>query len=153
MEENQDPLEYDKLLLTQLNHISDRITNFAITNYAASGAILLAYFTSKLPALLIFLVVLLVNVNFTTAIIKNNLLMKNLYQGHIIARNAWFENKSKTDLYQLLKDSGLLSDMRTLTSTKLIKQLDFSPVVISNLIPAFGALMLLVVDLAKVHLP
>ena len=71
MEDNGDPLRYDELLLTQLNEVGSRVTTFAITNYAASGAIFLAFFATKLQSWVILVAVIIVNCNFVIAIAHN----------------------------------------------------------------------------------
>jgi hypothetical protein len=153
MEENQDPLRYDKLLLTQLRHVSGLVTNFAITNYAASGAIFFAFFTTKLPSWVILVAIIVINCNFVLAIAHNIWVARRLHQMHTIARMAWFENKTKDDLHQSLKKDALSSIMLTIKSTELGRNFDFShPAVASNLIPALGAIGLLVMDLLGVSL-
>jgi hypothetical protein len=45
--DNEELFQYDTQIINQLNRIEDRITTFAIQNYASSGAVLFAFFTTN----------------------------------------------------------------------------------------------------------
>jgi hypothetical protein len=45
----EDVTNYHGQLLEQLRHVEDNINKFAIQNYAASGAVVLAYLADKAP--------------------------------------------------------------------------------------------------------
>ena len=62
----KDVTDYHGQLLDQLRHVEDTINKFEIQNYAASGAVVLAYLADKAPPTII--IVALLNINFAIAI-------------------------------------------------------------------------------------
>jgi hypothetical protein len=160
MDDGGDALRYDKLLLTQLNKIRDQMTKFALQNYAASGAILLAYFATKVPLWAVFVAILVVNVNFILALASNNWQIKALYAAHKIARDAWFADEPKAQLLEQLKTDEQSNQLFTGRDRKkqfdfdhLKQQLDFNHLaIVSNLLPSLAACVLVVMRLSGVSL-
>ena len=64
----EDVTDYLGQLLEQLRHVEDNINKFAIQNYAASGAVVLAYLADKAPLWATIIIVALLNINFAVAI-------------------------------------------------------------------------------------
>jgi hypothetical protein len=60
----EDVTDYHGQLLEQLRHVEDNINKFAIQNYAASGAVVLAYLADKAPLWATIIIVALLNINF-----------------------------------------------------------------------------------------
>ena len=44
-----DVLEYDKTIIESIHHIEEILVKFALQNYAAAGAVILAYYTADVP--------------------------------------------------------------------------------------------------------
>jgi hypothetical protein len=149
--DNQDLFQYDTLIVNQLNRIEDQIAKFAIQNYASSGAVLFAFFTTKIPLLAAFFAVLTLNINFILAIAHNHWRFRMLYAMHDITRNTWFEYKPKGALFQALKDdqqSNQIVTIRTASAGDRRRQFDFNhPAIVSNFLPAAAAYLLLVLDM------
>src|SRR5215471_11548481 len=64
----KDVTDYHGQLLEQLRHVEDTINKFAIQNYAASGAVVLAYLADKAPLWATIIIVALLNIKFAIAI-------------------------------------------------------------------------------------
>src|SRR5262245_66633117 len=58
----EDVTDYLGQLLEQLRHVEDNINKFAIQNYAASGAVVLAYLADKAPLWAPNIIVALLNI-------------------------------------------------------------------------------------------
>jgi hypothetical protein len=134
-----DALDYDKLVLDQLRHIEDVNVKFALQNYAAAGAVFLAYFTAKLPLRITVLVVVGLALVFTGAICFNVARYKLFWKLHRIARDHWFAaGQSK-----LRGELGADPKCEEYLTTKTLSNWAFAPTVIINLLPAVAAGLLL----------
>jgi hypothetical protein len=64
---SEDVSDYHGQLLEQLRHVENTINKFAIQNYAASGAVVLAYLAHNVDLWAVKIIVALLNVNFAVA--------------------------------------------------------------------------------------
>ena len=64
----KDVTDYHGQLLDQLRHVEDTINKFEMHNYAASGAVVLAYLADRAPLWATIIIVALLNINFAIAI-------------------------------------------------------------------------------------
>lgn len=137
--------QYDQAVVKQINRIEDIITNFAIRNYVTSGTVLAASFATEIPFWAAFLVVLLLNVNFVLAIAHNNWRFKILCKIHELARNSWFQSASKDEAFGLLQPHLNRMTVEEIGWRASLSQTDFKHLaVFANLLPAFAALVLLI---------
>ena len=88
-----DVTDYHGQLLEQLRHVEDNINKFAIQNYAASGAVVLAYLADKAPLWATIIIVALLNINFAIAIFVQVAGVHKLFTMHCIVRNFWLDNR------------------------------------------------------------
>lgn len=91
--EEEDVTDYHGQLLEQLRHVEDNINKFAIQNYAASGAVVLAYLADKAPLWATIIIVALLNINFAIAIFVQAARVHKLFTMHCIVRNFWLDNR------------------------------------------------------------
>ena len=89
----KDVTDYHGQLLEQLRHVEDTINKFAIQNYAASGAVVLAYLADKAPLWATIIIVALLNINFAIAIFVQVARVHKLFTMHCIVRNFWLDNR------------------------------------------------------------
>jgi hypothetical protein len=89
----EDVTDYLGQLLEQLRHVEDNINKFAIQNYAASGAVVLAYLADKAPLWATIIIVALLNINFAIAIFVQATRVDKLFTMHCIVRDFWLENQ------------------------------------------------------------
>jgi hypothetical protein len=103
---------------------------------------------SKFPRWLVLLIVLLFAINFTLTIAHHVWRFMTLYRMHRIIVECWFESKSKAQLYSQLRSDQVCRrylENRSPSASELWTQLDFKhPVILGNLIPALGTLLLFV---------
>ena len=64
-----------------------------LKNYAASGAVVLAYFADKAPLWATIIIVALLNINFAIAIFVQVARVHKLFTMHCIVRNFWLANQ------------------------------------------------------------
>lgn len=108
-----DVTDYHGQLLEQLRHVEDNINKFAIQNYAASGAVVLAYLADKAPLWAAIIIVALLNINFAIAICVQAVRVHKLFTMHCIVRNFWLANQP--ELLKRLQENKTSS--RVLAST------------------------------------
>ena len=134
-----DALDYYELLLKGLLHIEDILVKFALQNYAAAGAVFLAYFTNKMPLGITVLVVIGLGLVFGWAMWKNIERYVLLWKLHRITRDNWLNGQS--DLRKELVADKQCEDYLNI---KEFSPYTFSPVMIINLLPAAAAILLFV---------
>ena len=93
LKSEEDVTHYHGQLLEQLRHVEDNINKFAIQNYAASGAVVLAYLADKAPLWAAIIIVALLNINFAIAICVQAARVHKLFTMHCIVRNFWLDNR------------------------------------------------------------
>jgi hypothetical protein len=128
---------YDGRLLDQMNRIQDRIERYALQNYAAAGAVFVAYFTGSIPIHAAAAAVIVLGLNFIIAIGVNIYGLRVLWKMHRIALDRWFEEK--TELREALIKGN--DDINKLLATKSLSLTHFLPVIIANLLPAIAILI------------
>jgi hypothetical protein len=84
LKSEEDVTHYHGQLLEQLRHVEDNINKFAIQNYAASGAVVLAYLADKAPLWAAIIIVALLNINFAIAICVQAARVHKLFTMHCI---------------------------------------------------------------------
>jgi hypothetical protein len=83
-------IEYEGQILEQMRFVEDTLNKFAIQNYAASGAVMLAYFTGKIAHFwTVAVIVALLNACFATAIFIQIVRIQKLFVMHSIVRTHW----------------------------------------------------------------
>jgi len=132
-----DVLDYDGLLLEGLRHIEDILVKFALQNYAAAGAVFLAYFTCHIPLSIAALVIIGLGVVFTWAMWGNIVRYTLLWKMHRIARDNWLAGQST--LRSALHDDPECKKYLSITT---LSPSTFWPVIIINLLPAAAAVLL-----------
>jgi hypothetical protein len=89
-------LDYDNIVVKHLEHIENRIERFALQNYAAAGAVLLAHFgTNQVPLPLVKWAIIALGLAFTVAIISNAARYHDVWKLHRIARDCWLAEQVK----------------------------------------------------------
>src|SRR4051794_28371947 len=89
-------LDYDSMIIKHLEHIENRIERFALQNYAAAGAVLLAHFgTNQVPLSLVKWTIIALGLVFTVAIISNAARFHGLWKLHRIARDCWLAEQEQ----------------------------------------------------------
>jgi len=109
----KDVTDYHGQLLEQLRHVEDTINKFTIQNYAASGAVVLAYLADKAPLCTIIIVALL-NINFAIAIFVQVARVRKLFTMHCIVRNFWLDNRP--ELLRRLQANSVSSEVLATTT-------------------------------------
>jgi hypothetical protein len=133
-------LDYDKTILETIRHIEDICVKFALQNYAASGAVFLAYYAGKMPLKVTVWVVVLLSLIFTWAICTNILRYRVLWKLHRVARDNWLA--TQTALREQFRADTDCQKYLTMTT---LPPLAFLPVVVINLLPAIAAVVLRVI--------
>jgi hypothetical protein len=141
--DNREVLDYDKTIVDTVMKLEDRATQFSLQNYAASGAVFLALFTTRIPVWIATLVVVILWFNLTAAMIDCFRRIRLLLAMHNIARNCWLDGQSKLDLR-----SKLAADQRIRTYLEgglpnLAPKDVLLPPVFVNLIPLIASIILL----------
>jgi len=113
----KDVTDYHGQLLEQLRHVEDTINKFAIQNYAASGAVVLAYLANKAPHWATTIIVALLNINFAIAILVQFVRVHKLFTMHCIVRNFWLANQP--ELLKKLQANKTSSGVLTSTTFPL----------------------------------
>src|SRR5262249_31403046 len=91
----KDVTDYHGQLLEQLRHVEDTINKFAIQNYAASGAVVLAYLADKAPLWATIIIVALLNINFAIAIFVHVATSRQLFTIHSLMRYSRLDNRTE----------------------------------------------------------
>jgi hypothetical protein len=132
-----DALDYDKSIIETIHHIEDILVRFALQNYAAAGAVFLAYFTQKMSLRMAAAVIVGLGVVFTLAIWANIARYRLFWKLHRIARDNWLAGQSVLrQAYRADAECEKYLRLRALPLTA------FLPVIIINLVPAAGAVLL-----------
>jgi hypothetical protein len=132
-----DALDYDKSIIETIHHIEDILVRFALQNYAAAGAVFLAYFTQKMSLRMAAAVIVGLGVVFTLAIWANIARYRLFWKLHRIARDNWLAGQSVLrQAYRADAECEKYLRLRALPPTA------FLPVIIINLVPAAGAVLL-----------
>ena len=132
-----DALDYDKSIIETIHHIEDILVRFALQNYAAAGAVFLAYFTQKMSLRMAAAVIVGLGVVFTLAIWANIARYRLFWKLHRIARDNWLAGQSVLrQAYRADAECEKYLRLRALPLTA------FLPVIIINLLPAAGAMLL-----------
>jgi hypothetical protein len=92
---DEDVSAYQGQLLAQLRHVENSINKFAIQNYSASGAVVLAYLADTAPLWAVTIIVGLLNLNFIIAIGVQVARLHKLFTMHSVVRNFWLESRPK----------------------------------------------------------
>jgi hypothetical protein len=85
----EDVTDYHGQLLEQLRHVEGNI----IQNYAASGAVVLAYLADKAPLWATIIIVALLNINFAIAIFVHVARVHKLFTMLCVVRNFWLDTR------------------------------------------------------------
>jgi hypothetical protein len=137
--QSKEVFDYGAKLIEQLGRVEETITKFALQNYAACGAVLLAYFTEKLPFIAAALAVYALSWNFAMAIAHQAYRVRCLYAMHRTAQECWLTGKSRWQLNDALRadpECALVLTERQSTAGQFLRMLDFRhPVVWANLLP------------------
>ena len=132
-----DALDYDKSIIETIHHVEDILVRFALQNYAAAGAVFLAYFTQKMSLRMAAAVIVGLGVVFTLAIWANIARYRLFWKLHRIARDNWLAGQSVLrQAYRADAECEKYLRLRALPLTA------FLPVIIINLVPAAGAVLL-----------
>jgi hypothetical protein len=132
-----DALDYDKSIIETIHHIEDILVRFALQNYAAAGAVFLAYFTQKMSLRMAAAVIVGLGVVFTLAIWANIARYRLFWKLHRIARDNWLAGQSVLrQAYRADAECEKYLRLRALPLTA------FLPVIVINLVPAAGAVLL-----------
>ena len=134
-----DILNYDKSILESLRHIEDIMVKFALQNYAAAGAVFLAYVTVKVPFRYAALMVFVLSAVFTCAIWANIRRYRLLWKLHRIARDNWLAEQ--TALRNAFRADA---DCETYLTTTTLPLHFFLPVTVINLLPAVTAVLVVI---------
>jgi hypothetical protein len=132
-----DALDYDKSIIDTIHHIEDILVRFALQNYAAAGAVFLAYFTQKMSLRMAAAVIVGLGVVFTLAIWANIVRYRLFWKLHRIARDNWLAGQSV--LHQAYRADAECEKYLRLRALPLTA---FLPVIIINVVPAAGAVLL-----------
>jgi hypothetical protein len=130
-------LDYDKSVIKTIHHIEDILVKFALQNYAAAGAVFLAYFTQKMSLRMAAAVIVALGVVFTLAICSNIMRYRLFWKLHRIARDHWLAGQS-----ELREAYRADADCEKYLMLKALPLIAFWPVIIINLLPAAGAVLL-----------
>jgi len=137
----KDVTDYHGQLLEQLRHVEDTINKFAIQNYAASGAVVLAYLADKAPLWATIIIVALLNINFAIAIFVQVARVHKLFTMHCIVRNFWLDNRP--ELLRRLQANSVSSEVLATTTfprwvTIVILLAQFLPILFLLLVAPFN---------------
>ena len=129
--------DYDNALVETIRHIEDINTKFALQNYAAAGAVFLAYFTDQISLALATLVIVAISLVFTWTISFNVQRYKLFWKMHRIVRDNWLAGQAS--LAQALRTDTECNQYLGLTALPFGASLQ---AYIVNLLPALAALLL-----------
>jgi len=140
----EDVTDYHGQLLEQLRHVEDNINKFAIQNYAASGAVVLAYLADKAPLWATIIIVALLNINFAIAIFVQIARVHRLFTMHCIVRNFWLDNRP--ELLRRLQANTISNEILETTTlprwvTIVILLAQFLPILFLLLVAPFNEYM------------
>jgi len=127
-------LDYDKAIIESIRHIEDILVKFSLQNYAATGAVFLAYFTHQMPLRFAGPVVVVLAIVFTAAIWTNIVRYKVFWKVHQIARDRWL-----ADQPLLMADLKQDADCNKYLERTTLPAHAYLPVIIISLSPAAGA--------------
>jgi hypothetical protein len=142
-----DILDYDKTIIGTLHHIEDILVKFALQNYAAAGAVFLAYFTAKLPLRFAAPVVVVLGLVFIWAIWYNVERYKLFWKMHRVVRDDWLAEQT-----QLRGKFRTEVDCEKYLTTKTLPGVTFIPLLVINSLPALAAVALVIVRLTGIKL-
>lgn len=130
-------LDYSKSIIETLHHIEDVVVKFALQNYAASGAVLLAYFADQLSIGVAVSGVIGICAVFTWAIGSNIWRYRLLWKMNRIVRNVWLDGQAglKSPLHAD-------ADCRDYLNMTELPKFTFGPLIITNLLPVVAALVI-----------
>jgi hypothetical protein len=140
----EDVTDYHGQLLEQLRHVEDNINKFAIQNYAASGAVVLAYLADKAPLWATIIIVALLNINFAIAIFVQVARVHKLFTMHCIVRNFWLDNRP--ELLRRLQANSVSNEVLATTTLPrwaaiVILLAQFLPILFLVLVAPFNEYM------------
>jgi hypothetical protein len=130
-----DVLDYDKAIVESIHHVEDILVKFALQNYAAAGAVMLAYFTAKIPLKLAAGAVIGLGLVFTWAILSNVSRYALFWKMHRITRDTWLAGEA-TLLAALRADP----DCARYLALTALSAVTFWPLYVINLLPAAVAI-------------
>ena len=110
----EDVADYHGQLLEQLRHVEENVSKFALQNYAASGAVVLAYLAGTAPPWAVIIIVALLNINFAIAIIVQCERLRKVFTMHCIVRNLWLD--TRPELLRRLQENSISSKVLALTT-------------------------------------
>ena len=131
--------DYHKSILETLRHIEDIVLKLALQNYAAAGAVFLAYYAGKMPLKVAAPAVVGLGVVFTWAIWTHTLRYMLLWKMHRILRDNWLAGQTAL-LAAFHKDP----ECARYLAIPSLRWFYFVPLHIINLVPA-GAAVLIVI--------
>jgi hypothetical protein len=120
------------------HHIEDISVKFALQNYAATGAVFLAYFTGHMSLRMSTAVAFLLSVIFTIAILVNVGRYQLFWKMHRIARDHWLSGQST--LRDAYRTDTVCDKYLKLKALPVIRA--FGLVILINVLPAFAAVFL-----------
>src|SRR5215467_10174296 len=140
----KDVTDYHGQLLEQLRHVEDTINKFAIQNYAASGAVVLAYLADKAPLWATIIIVALLNINFAIAIFVQVARVHKLFTMHCIVRDFWLDNRP--ELLRRLQANSVSNEVLATTTLPrwaaiVILLAQFLPILFLLLVAPFNEYM------------
>ena len=137
--QSKEVFDYGAKLIEQLGRIEDTMTKFALQNYAACGAVLLAHFSEKIPLAAAALGVYVLSWNFTFAIAHHAYRFRCLYAMHRTTQDCWLLGKSRWQLNDALrsdKECAAVLATRPASMREYLRTLDFRhPAVFTNMLP------------------
>jgi hypothetical protein len=134
-----DVLDYDKSIIETFHHIEDILVKFALQNYAAAGAVFLAYYTHKIPLRIAAPVIVVLAGVFIWAICSNIGRYQLLWKIHRIARNHWLTEQPK--LLKAFRGDADCEKYLTITTHSFWT---FWPVIFINALPAAAAVLVVI---------
>jgi hypothetical protein len=140
MAELSEVRDYDDALLQTIRHIEDINVKFALQNYAAAGAVFVAYYAGKMPLKITAWVVVVLSLIFTWAICSNIVRYSLFWKMHRIARNHWLASQS--ELSEAFRRDPACENYLRMTA---LPRRVFFPVVVISLLPAIAAIILRVI--------
>jgi hypothetical protein len=130
-------LDYDNMIVRNLEQIENRMEKFALQNYVSAGGVLLAGFgTDRVPLSLAHVkwAIIALSVVFTVAIFLNAARYHVLWKLHRIARDCWLAGQDK-----LREAYDAENDVKKYMSMKELPWWTYAPLILINLLPAGAA--------------
>jgi hypothetical protein len=128
-------LDYDSMIVKHLEHIENRMERFALQNYAAAGAVLLAHFgTTQVPLPFVKWTIVTLGLVFTVAIILNAARFHNLWKLHRIARDCWLAEQDKEKFREACHADKGVKEYLGIKELPLLGS--YGPLIIINFLPA-----------------